>query len=305
VSDFDDVLERLLTDAVFKARLAADPGGALAGYRLSSDEIDLLRSQLSADEGGQHSVEQRTSKASLFGLLGGFGGGFGGLHDAAAHAGGATDGGSAGMGDAMPRHLAPGQGGEGPLGRNLLGHQMPSEDAPTAHWQPDPPNQSGQYGQSGLGSADQSGQSGLSSADQSGQSGIGSSDQYGQSGLGSADPGVAQPTGGGGPAPVGDYQARVDVDGDGKWDAHTYQARDDGGVDIVVDSNHDGRADFIGVDHDRDGLIDESYVDHDHDGVADAHYVDDNGDGWLDHKAPLDRSHGTVYMSRNTDADQP
>jgi hypothetical protein len=74
MSDFDTVLERLVTDPAFAARLSADPAAALAGYRLSADEVDLLRSQVSTGDGGGRTVETRTSKASMMGLLGAFGG---------------------------------------------------------------------------------------------------------------------------------------------------------------------------------------------------------------------------------------
>src|SRR5437764_561356 len=49
MSDFDTVLERLVTDPGFARALAADPDAALAGYRLDADEVALLRSQVSAD----------------------------------------------------------------------------------------------------------------------------------------------------------------------------------------------------------------------------------------------------------------
>jgi len=80
MSDFDAVLERLVTDPAFTSALSADPAAALAGYELSADEIELLRSQVSADAGGDRTVEVRTSKASMMGLLSplsglGFGGG--------------------------------------------------------------------------------------------------------------------------------------------------------------------------------------------------------------------------------------
>jgi hypothetical protein len=69
MSDFDAVLERLLTDPGFTSALAADPASALAGYDLSDDERQLLHAQVSTEAGGDRRVEQRTSKASLFGLL--------------------------------------------------------------------------------------------------------------------------------------------------------------------------------------------------------------------------------------------
>lgn len=67
----DDVLERLVTDEAFRARLATDPEVALAGYDLSDDDRALLSSQMSGDAGRSGSVERRASKAGLFGLLGG------------------------------------------------------------------------------------------------------------------------------------------------------------------------------------------------------------------------------------------
>jgi hypothetical protein len=239
MSDFDAVLERLLGDAGFQARLAADPAAALAGYRLSDDEAELLRAQVTGDVGGHHRVEQRTSKASLFGLLSPLGGMGSSVSDAASrvNSGGqgldgpieglADVGGGQGLAQATPDHGAL-------LSRNLgdFGHQ--------------PVNQSGL-----------------------------------------------------GHVPADNYHTRVDVDGDGKWDAHTYVERADGGVDIVVDADHDGRADFVGVDHDRDGLIDESFTDSNHDGVLDTHYVDVNHDGWLDKKVALDPKQGTIYVSEN------
>ena len=63
MTDFDTVLERLLTEPAFPAALAADPAGALAGYRLSPDEVELLRSQVSFGDAGDRAVETRTSKA--------------------------------------------------------------------------------------------------------------------------------------------------------------------------------------------------------------------------------------------------
>jgi hypothetical protein len=74
MSDFDTVLERLVTDPGFARALAADPNTALAGYRLDADEVALLRSQVSAGDGGDRTVEERTSKASMMGLLGSLGG---------------------------------------------------------------------------------------------------------------------------------------------------------------------------------------------------------------------------------------
>ena len=70
MTDFDDVLERLLTDPVFQARLAANPEAALAGYRLDPSERDLLRAQLTGVDAADRTVETRTSKSGIVGLLG-------------------------------------------------------------------------------------------------------------------------------------------------------------------------------------------------------------------------------------------
>ena len=69
MADFDDVLERLVVDPDFAAHLASDPSGALGGYHLSAEEVATLSTQFSQDTGGEHQVEPRVSKASLFGLL--------------------------------------------------------------------------------------------------------------------------------------------------------------------------------------------------------------------------------------------
>src|SRR5213079_2045300 len=74
MSDFDAVLERLVTDPEFARALAADPAAALAGYRLDADEVALLQSQVSTGDAGDRRVEERTSKASMMGLLGSLGG---------------------------------------------------------------------------------------------------------------------------------------------------------------------------------------------------------------------------------------
>jgi hypothetical protein len=63
-------LERLLLDPAFKAALAADPERALVGYILTDEERDLLMARISTDAGQSARVEERTSKAALFGLLG-------------------------------------------------------------------------------------------------------------------------------------------------------------------------------------------------------------------------------------------
>jgi hypothetical protein len=302
MSDFDTVLERLIGDAGFKAHFAADPASALSGYQLSADELELLRSQYASDSGGQHQVEQRTSKASLFGLLSPLSG-MGSVNDAAGGAGAGAGAGHVSEQYSSSSHYSHtefhhssgahattyGAVGQGGSGHGLLGGVHVEAEPPGQVGGADGPlhganlEQPGGYGGLNAAPAD------VSSAptDQAGLSAAAEVDQGGQG------------QGGFGVAPVGDYHARVDVQGDGKWDAHTYSARADGGVDINVDLNRDGRADFVGVDHDRDGLIDESYMDHNHDGTMDAHYMDTNHDGWLDKKAPLDRTQGSTYRSRH------
>jgi hypothetical protein len=68
VSDLDAVLERLLLDEDFKAAVAADPARALAGYRLTQDDRDLLDTT-STDAGVSGAVEERVTKSTMVGLL--------------------------------------------------------------------------------------------------------------------------------------------------------------------------------------------------------------------------------------------
>ena len=83
------------------------------------------------------------------------------------------------------------------------------------------------------------------------------------------------------PAPRG-YRNRVDADGDGDLDRATYRGRADGGVDILVDVNGDGRTDFIGTDRDLDNRVDYADYDKTGDGVFEKRMYDDDGDGFLD-----------------------
>lgn len=432
MSDFDDVLERLLTDPGFQARLAADPGGALAGYTLSADELELLQAQVGGGGAGQSRVEQRTSKASMFGLFSSIGSGIGdvvhghggghglgdggqgagagqsavrglgaleqsgGRHAAvepgdqpgglaahlrgavehAAHpqsggveahagpggayasAGGATAQAGYGLAEASDQH-AGGYGGLTEASDQQAGYGGPAEA-------PDP-RAYASAGHGGLGEAsDPRGAGGLG-ADGLGIGGLGEAEPYGvtevdssgggtvyrstaslgeaagqgqHAGFGAAEGGAGQgrhgiagaldgiggAAGGGaagmsgagvsgagvsgagggaagmggpggiggalrdgipngaGQAPTDGYHTRVDWDGDGTWDQHTYVNRADGGVDIVVDTDGDGRAEFVGHDTDRDGLINSSEIDTNHDGVMDQRYEDLNGDGWLDRR---------------------
>lgn len=450
MSDFDDVLERLLVDPGFKAALAADPDGALARYRLSPDEAELLRAQVTGDTGGQGKVEERTSKASMFGLLSHFGGVGDAIHHAADHAGGVQDVGAHGGGGEHVTYetttttyqsttyystggqppVAGGQGGM--LGHNLgsldLGHgaapagaeQVPGQGlagvldsgqggaahAVGAAFEQQPggggaESVGGVYGvagqgghavggvygaagpgghavggvygaagqgghavggafgqpsgQGGLSAADQQyderdyssssssqtfysadqghgglagapgqspgygglsavpdqpeGAGGLSAADDPGQGSGGLSaadDQQGYRGAGSQGGAGALGQGGGsvvGRASVGDYHVNVDVDGDGHWDDHVVVGRADGGVDVLVDSNHDGRVDFVGHDYNRDGILDDAVTDDNHDGTFDTLHIDKNGDGWMDRHVGIESHEARTYLSRHAAPD--
>ncbi|MEV4509721.1 hypothetical protein AB0K00_12275 [Dactylosporangium sp. NPDC049525] len=423
MSDFDDVLERLLTDPGFQARLAADPAGALAGYRLSADELELLQAQVGGVDAGQSRVEQRTSKASMFGLFSSIGSGIGDVvhgHGGGQDLGGGSHGSGAGQSAARGLGALEQSGGRhaavepGPQPGGLAGHvhgavehgAHASAGGVEAHAGPGgayasaglTDAQAGGYGSAGLAEAPDpqgGGSAGLSEAPEGprtyasagyggdaqagygsaglaeapeaqaggyGSAGIAEADPYagqghgvsghvtevhsssqgtvyrsstaglgqggGTAGLGEADGGAGsgrhgiggaldglaasregspvQPPAGGegghhgvagglagavhdagtgvGQAPTDGYHTRVDWDGDGKWDQHTYVNRADGGVDIVVDVDGDGRAEFVGHDTDRDGLINSSELDTNHDGVMDQRYEDLNGDGWLDRR---------------------
>lgn len=71
MAGIDDVLERLVTDDAFRTQLASDRDAALTGYELSDEDRALLESRISSDAGQAGTMEGRTSKAGLFGLLGG------------------------------------------------------------------------------------------------------------------------------------------------------------------------------------------------------------------------------------------
>lgn len=212
MSDFDAVLERLVSDAGFQAALAADPQRALAGYELSPDERELLNAQLSGDLGGERGVETRTSKAGMFGMFGPLTEAVGLGHAAQSAGSGPGEAGFGQTGAGEP-HVAYGQAGA---------------------WQPVPEE--------------------------------GGVAQFRQAAEGA----------------LPDYHPQIDVNGDGLWDEYTVVARTDGGVDLVADVDHDGRADFIGHDDNRDGLIDAADYDKNGDGRFETHMADADGDGWLD-----------------------
>lgn len=216
MSDFDEVLERLVTDPAFQAALRADPEAALRGYRLDPQERALLESQLDTGAGVDHAVEERVSKSGVFGLVGPVVAGFG-L--------GAPPEGSSGFGAIR-----------------------------------DEPSGVATFGRTDL----------------EGRVSFGTMDNPSGPGYGPSTPGV----------PAVGYETWVDADGDGYGDRYRAVERGDGGVDLYVDQNGDGVADFIGHDYNRDGLVDTADYDTDGDGVVDTRLVDVNGDGWLDREVP-------------------
>ena len=246
MSDFETVLERLLRDPSFQAALAADPTRALAGYTLDADERDLLATQLVTGTGGDRSVETRTNKSGVVGLLGPVVASFG-------VAAGSQSLGSATGGQTL---------GSAPGGQ-ALGSAPSTEtfgNAPTA-----PIVGREMFGAADVGGSEAVGAAGAAEA-------VGDAAGSGTSSVGGA------------PVQATDYHTHVDVDGDGRWDRHTAYERADGGVDIHVDVNRDGLVDFIGRDFDRDGLVDVADYDKDRDGAMDTRMYDDTGDGWMDRK---------------------
>jgi hypothetical protein len=267
MSDFDAVLERLLNEPSFASALAADPDATLSGYKLDAGEVDLLRSQVSADSGGaMAAVETRTNKSSTFGLFSSFADV--GHTLAQGPPGGAPLGPWSEFGSAAgiaAQHAADAASTPG-AGQGL-------GDAPDA-WGSGGGDAHGQWpvsGHGGLGSAPDHDLDGLPPTTTEGlgdapKSGLGDSSQF------HAEP-IAAPKG---------YHPRIDADGDGHWDKATYVGTKDHGVEIRVDLNHDGHADFVGHDTDSDGRVDYADYDKDHDGTFEKRMYDDNGDGWLD-----------------------
>jgi hypothetical protein len=70
MSDFDEVLERLVTDPGFQAALRANPGAALRGYQLDAQEWALLHEQVDLGDATDRTVEMRISKSGVFGMVG-------------------------------------------------------------------------------------------------------------------------------------------------------------------------------------------------------------------------------------------
>jgi hypothetical protein len=258
MSDFDAVLERLLNEPSFASALAADPGAALAGYRLDADEVELLRSQAAPDSGGgQAAVETRTNKSSTFGLFSAF-----------ADIGHALSAGP--IADAVP-------GPSSAFGTAAAEAVRHATDAVSSH-----------EATQGFGDAPGS----------SWGSGGGTADGQwpppAHSGLGDAPAtqavGDAPPRSGFGDAPASTeyiappkgYHPHIDANGDGHWDKATFLGTRDHGVEIRVDVNHDGHTDFVGYDTDSDGRVDYADYDKNDDGIFEKRMYDDNGDGWLD-----------------------
>lgn len=68
MSDLPTVLERL-ADPEFLDRVVHDPKAALAGYRLTRDDVGVLAAELADEQEVLGFVEQRVAKAGMFSLL--------------------------------------------------------------------------------------------------------------------------------------------------------------------------------------------------------------------------------------------
>lgn len=295
MSDFDAVLERLLIDPSFQAQLAADPAGALDGYRLEAGEAELLRQQVSADSGASAAgVEDRVSKSSTFGLFSSFAG-----------LGGAPDTFGSGSGGGMARQgfgSAPVDAGPGSGVKDSLGEwsEFGSAAGTAARGAVEYPATQG-LGSApdawGTGGGDLAARSGLGSAphldgapDLDGLPAVSGLGDAPRRGFGDAFREVGEALGSPGKghaeaehlAPPKGYHNLVDADGDGHLDKATYRGHEGGGVEIRVDLNRDGETDFIGVDKDLDNRVDFADYDKDHDGVFEKRMFDDDGDGYLD-----------------------
>jgi len=268
MSDFDAVLERLLNEPSFAAALAADPDAALSGYRLDAEEVELLRSQAAPDSGGGlAAVETRTNKSSTFGLFSAFAD-IGHSLSGAGSAGGSAVGGAAPhlAGPVAPHGAVQGFG-DAPGGGGSGGGSASQAWQPAAH--------------SGFGSAPHGdGGDGVPSA----SSGLGDAPRSGLGGPQASEAGLlgrviheAEQV-----APPKGYHPHIDANGDGHWDKATFIGTKGDGVEILVDVNHDGHADFVGHDTNGDGLVDYADYDKDDNGVFEKRMYDDNGDGWLD-----------------------
>jgi len=219
MSDFDEVLERLVTDPQFQAALRADPSTALAGYQLDPQERAVREAQLDQGAGPDRTVEARISKSGLAGMIG-------------------------------PVASAFGLDATEPGGHPVQSAYGPAPDDPAV--------------------------------------GIAFGEVHATGAYGAPDPHSAG-------LPAADYHTWVDAGGDGSPDAYRAVERGDGGVDIEIDQDGDGRVDFVGHDYDRDGLVDDADYDTDRDGVLDTRMTDVTGDGWLDESAPLQHRGYAAY----------
>jgi hypothetical protein len=272
MSDFDAVLERLMFDPQFAAALSADPGATLVGYRLSADEVALLHSQVTGDTGGQSTVEVRANQSSVFGMLSPLAGmidvpGLG-------HAGSGS--GPAPQPTGGVRAASPAVEGFGPTPQPVADFGPPVPAGGAGGVAPAVPVQ-------GFGPAVPAEGFGAAVPDSFGAAGTqgfgAATAPFGSAAVPGFGPAVPPADA---VAPPDGYHTRVDVDGDGHWDRHTLRGRGDGGVDILVDLDRDGHADFVGHDDDADGLVDSAAYDEDHDGWFEKRAFDDDGDGWLD-----------------------
>jgi hypothetical protein len=225
VSDFDDVLERLLTDPPFAAALAADPAVALAGYRLADDEVALLRSQVAGDTAADVAkVETRTNKSSTFGLLAPFAA-LGGLSDTVGHS--LAAGHTSGLGDAPA-------GAWGSGGGSVSAHEALGNAPGAAQAFGDAPHQ-------GFGSA----------APHAGALPPGYHPRIDADGDGHWDHATYRSDGHGG------AEIRVDLNHDGRADFIGHDTDLDHKVDYAdYDTNHDGVIDKRMYDDDNDGWLD-------------------------------------------------
>jgi hypothetical protein len=231
MSDFDDVLERLVNDPTFAARLAADPDTALNGYALAPHERELL-----GGPGADRTVEVRTSKSGMVGMLGpvvsalGVAVGSSGLHESF----GTAVTGNQTLGD------APGTGSLGPAPQGGAGvHQsLGSAGANAAGG----PTQS-------LGSSAPADASLGSSADPA----VGYHTRVDADGDGRWDAYRAYNR------PDGGVDVEVDMDGDGRVDFVGHDVDRDGIMDSAdFDNDHDGRFETRMTDDNGDGWMDRS-----------------------------------------------
>jgi hypothetical protein len=251
MSDLEAVMERLLTDPSFQAALKADPERALVGYRLDPGDRELLGVEVVSGAGEDRTVEIRTSKSGVVGLLGPVAAAFGVAAGGSSQTFGTAPSGSQSFG--------------GPGGTQSLG-TAPEGGALAGSQSFGGPSGSESFGNAPARGDSSFGDSGTESVGTSSTERFGSAPQVGRT-IG------VEATG---------YRTRVDVDGDGTWDANTAYERADGGVDIHVDHNRDGVSDFVGHDYNRDGLVDDAEFDNNFDGTLETHERDTNRDGWMD-----------------------